>query len=304
MAIDRKDIMSMYGVNTNKEVIINLVSELKAGGNIFAIYNKYLPFLWQTETSLYTVRNKYQEVKEEITNSKIKKSLKAEYLNLFTLDESFFNLLNKSTKINNDEKVQDQQIFSIENYMKTIEKVKKDFLSNDFEKFKFRNGVFLRREDDYIKSQLGAIYLALVTGRRQAEIFITLDITKHGKKVFFDDLLKKREGQETRIEAFLIEDDYKTAKEALNVIRAKYKLSDPKAMNNVKGSINTFIKEYFEDENISYSLIRDMYVKVAIDKLKPQNMADEYFKSLILGHDTGDRSKLSSHYDKTRGVHN
>ena len=69
---------------------------------------------------------------------------------------------------------------------------------------------------------------------------------------FFDDLLKKREGQETRIEAFLIEDDYKTAKEALNTIRANYKLTDPKEMNNIKKSVNTFIKEYLEDENISY----------------------------------------------------
>ena len=302
MAINREDVLSMYASKTNKEVIEKLVNDLKKSSNLIEVYNKYLPFLWHTDTSFYTVRNKYQEVKEEINNTKMKKSLKNDCLSLFTLNEEFFNLLNKSTKINNDEKVKEQQLFSLDNYIKTIQKVKKDFLSNDFEKFKYRNGVFLKRNDEYIKSQLGAIYLALITGRRQAEIFISLDMTKHGKKVFFDDLLKKREGQETRIEAFLIEDDYKTAKEALNTIRANYKLTDPKEMNNIKKSVNTFIKEYLEDENISYSLIRDMYVKVATEKLKPKNMADEYFKSLILGHDTGERSRLGSHYDKTRAV--
>lgn len=302
MAINREDVLSMYASKTNKEVIEKLVNDLKKSSNLIEVYNKYLPFLWHTDTSFYTVRNKYQEVKEELNNTKMKKSLKNDCLSLFTLNEEFFNLLNKSTKINNDEKVKEQQLFSLDNYIKTIQKVKEDFLSNDFEKFKYRNGVFLKRNDEYIKSQLGAIYLALITGRRQAEIFISLDMTKHGKKVFFDDLLKKREGQETRIEAFLIEDDYKTAKEALNTIRANYKLTDPKEMNNIKKSVNTFIKEYLEDENISYSLIRDMYVKVATEKLKPKNMADEYFKSLILGHDTGERSRLGSHYDKTRAV--
>ncbi|MDZ7819806.1 MAG: protelomerase family protein [Aliarcobacter sp.] len=302
MAISREDVLSMYTSKTNKEVIEKLVNDLKKSSNLIEVYNKYLPFLWHTDTSFYTVRNKYQEVKEEINNTKMKKSLKNDCLSLFTLNEEFFNLLNKSTKINNDEKVKEQQLFSLDNYIKTIQKVKEDFLSNDFEKFKYRNSVFLKRNDEYIKSQLGAIYLALITGRRQAEIFISLDISKHGKKVFFDDLLKKREGQETRIEAFLIENDYKTAKEALNTIRANYKLTDPKEMNNIKKSVNTFIKEYLEDENISYSLIRDMYVKVATETLKPKNMADEYFKSLILGHDTGERSRLGSHYDKTRAV--
>lgn len=302
MAINREDVLSMYDSKTNKEVIEKLVNDLMKSSNLTEVYNKYLPFLWHTDTSFYTVRNKYQEVKEGINNSKMKKGLKNNCLSLFTLNEVFFNLLNKSTKINNDEKVKEQQLFSIDNYIKTIKKVKEDFLSNDFEKFKYRNGVFLKRNDEYIKSQLGAIYLALITGRRQAEIFISLDISKHGKKVFFDDLLKKREGQETRIEAFLIENDYKTAKEALNTIRANYKLTEPKEMNNIKKSVNTFIKEYLEDENISYSLIRDMYVKVATEKLKPKNMADEFFKSLILGHDTGERSRLGSHYDKTRGV--
>lgn len=302
MAIKREDLLSMYECKTNKEVIIKMVDEFKKCTNLIEVYNKYLPFLWQTDSSLYTVRNKYQEVKEELNNTRMKKSLKNECLSLLTLNESFFDLLNNKTKINNDEKVQEQQLFSIDNYIETIQKVKKDFLSNDFEKFKFRNGIFLKRSDEYIKSQLGAIYLALVTGRRQAEIFISLDISKHGKVTFFDDLLKKREGQETRIEAYIIDNDYKTIKEALNTIRANYKLTDPKEMNNIKKSVNTFIKEYLEDENISYSLIRDMYVKVATEKLKPKNMADEYFKSLILGHDTGERSRLGSHYDKTRGI--
>lgn len=302
MAVSREEVLKIFDSNNNKEVILKMVKDLKDSVSIIEVYNKYLPFLWQQDTSFYTVRNKYQDVKEELNNTKMKKAKKEELLKLFTLDETFFNLLNKNTKINNDEKVQEQKIFSIDTYLETVERVKKDFLSNDFERFKYRNSVYLKRSDEYIKSQLGAIYLALVTGRRQAEIFISLNISKFGKKVFFDDLLKKREGQETRIEAFLIDEDYQTAKEAINTIRDNYKLQDPKDMNNIKKSVNTFLKEYLNDEEISYSLIRDMYVKVAIETLKPNNMADEYFKALILGHDTGERSRLGSHYDKTRGV--
>ena len=61
MAINREDVLSMYASKTNKEVIEKLVNDLKKSSNLIEVYNKYLPFLWHTDTSFYTVRNKYQE---------------------------------------------------------------------------------------------------------------------------------------------------------------------------------------------------------------------------------------------------
>lgn len=333
-----RSILKIYGASKNSEVYEKMLADFKAkGSDPVTVYNKYLPFLWQTDSSLYTVKNRYQDFKEIVeADGKIGKRIKAEILKIFTLDETFFSLLNKRTKKRNDEKVSDQKTFSIDTYLETMKKIRSDIENKDFEKYKYNeNGVFLRRTDEFVKANLGAAYLAMNTGRRQAEIFVTLDIVKFGKQTFFIDLAKKRDDNE-KVHAVLLDEDYKFSKECLKAVREQYStLKEPKQLNNIKKSVNGFLDDtlgndlgsfyylnknsrvYIKDEDLeqvstdhtisekkglSYSLLRDMYVSVSTKMLKPEGMADEMWKHQVLNHKVSDdRARLGSHYDKTKG---
>lgn len=299
------NILDIYKVDLKKDVFLKAIEDFKNKNNdVCEIHKYYLPFLWEGG-NFNTVKSRYQELKKVIKEAPFRsKARKDEVLKALTLHESFFDLVNVQTKENAKERAGNQTIFSIENYLKQIEDIKKQIKEKDFSPYKTKTvlkqgktvNIPIKRNDDFIKANLGAVYIAMVTGRRKDEIFTTLDVMKFGKNVYYSGLLKKRDEQEERYPAYILDNDYKFLKECLKALREYYPEYND---NNHKGSVNPFIREVLQNEDISYKEIRDMYVSVATETIKPNNMSDEVFKSLILNHKND--INLGTHYDKTRG---
>lgn len=161
-----------------------------------------------------------------------------------------------------------------------------------------------RQEDDYLLANLSAVYFAMATGRRSFEIFKTLDIYKVGKTMFYRGIAKKRDDEEIDFAAYPLDEDYQFLKKCLENIRKYYKVDefDNKRFNQTyQNAWNKFIKNLLKDENISYSLIRDMYANVAIKNLNKDNLDIEIFRKLVLSHQDTMMS-ATDYYRKTKIV--
>ena len=292
------NLIKIYKVEKVEDIYSNILQDLKpTDSNEIEIYNKYLLFFWSTETSLYTVRNKYTKIRELIKKSRFSKARKEKYLEVFKMNESLHTALNEKTIENTKDKLNDKVVFKIDTYFSKMQEIKHLITAKDFKNIRIN-----RQTDEYLLANLSAVYLAMATGRRMWEIAKTLELSKKGKTVFYAGLIKKRD-IEDMYEAFVLDDDYHFLKKCLENVRKYYTLENydnSRFNNNYQKVWNKFVKDILDDKKMSYSIIRDMYTDVAISKLNINGEDEELFRAKVLAHETT-RLSASSHYKKTKG---
>lgn len=286
-------------IETTDEIIEAIVKDLKHKDNdIIEVYNYYLPFFYNSQ-SPFTMKNKYDLVRKSINESSIAKKRKNEILEVFKIHTNIFNYMNILQHEKAKERLNDKKEFSEDSYFENMKYVKNLIENKDFETIRIN-----RQEDDYLLANLSAVYFAMATGRRSFEIFKTLDIYKVGKTMFYRGIAKKRDDEEIDFAAYPLDEDYQFLKKCLENIRKYYKVDefDNKRFNQTyQNAWNKFIKNLLKDENISYSLIRDMYANVAIKNLNKDNLDIEIFRKLVLSHQDTMMS-ATDYYRKTKIV--
>jgi len=311
--------MELYGMSEDELMIETRKKLFHKNADVIEIYNSLLPFLYSAR-SVYTIRNRYNNIRKEIrkADSTISEERKEEYLKIFKLDNILYTYIAKKQDKARDEKTAtiNNETLSIDNYLGGLAKVK-DMIINEnrykniFDELNKQNG----RTTPLIRANISAIYVLLNSGRRTFEVYSTLEIDRikidddYEKTIVYKHLAKKRNSG--YYQAFLIDDDYETMKRAIENIRNYYdeKLNniDSKKFNNsYSKNLNNFIQKFIKNYNIlnineSFTLkdTRDMYLEVAIYKYKNIiPVAPEKLKKLILGHEISYKADSSVNYGK------
>lgn len=286
-------------IETTEEIIETIVKDLKhKDSDLIEVYNYYLPFFFNSQ-SPFTMKNKYDLVRKEISDSSIAKKKKEECLKVFKLHTNIYNYMNVLQNEKAKERLNDKKEFSEDSYFENMKYVKKLIEDKAFDSIRIN-----RQEDDYLLANLSAVYFAMATGRRSFEIFKTLDLYKVGKTMYYRGIAKKRDDEEIDFAAYPLDEDYQFLKKCLENVRKYYKVDefDNKRFNQTyQNAWNKFIKSLLKDENISYSLIRDMYSNVAIKNLNKDNLDNEIFRKLVLSHQDTMMS-ATDYYRKTKLV--
>lgn len=286
-------------IETTDEIVEAIVKDLKhRDSDIIEVYNYYLPFFFNSQ-SPFTMKNKYDLIRKSISDSSIAKKRKEECLRVFKIHTNIYNYMNILQNEKAKERLNDKKEFSEDSYFDNMKYVKNLILDKDFDSIRVN-----RQEDDYLLANLSALYFALATGRRSFEIFKTIEISKIGKTVYYKGIAKKRDDEEIEFTAFPLDEDYHFLKKCLENVRKYYKVDefDNKRFNQTyQNAWNKFIKSLLKDENISYSLIRDMYANVAIKNLNKDNLDIEIFRKLVLSHQDTMMS-ATDYYRKTKIV--
>lgn len=309
--------IELYGMSEEELMIETRKKLFHKDADVIEVYNFLLPFLYSAK-SVYTLRNRYGNVRKEIANSNISESRKKEYLNIFKLDNIFYKYIDKMQDKARDEKRAsiNNKYLSIDNYLSGLAKIK-DMINNEnnykyvFNELLKQNG----RTTPLIRANISAIYVLLNSGRRTFEVFSTLEIDRTKidndaeKTIIYQHLAKKR--NTGNYQAFLIDNDYDSMKKAIRNIRNYYndKLQDidsKKFNNSYSKNLNNFIKKFIKnydilniEENFTLKDTRDMYLEVALYKYKQViPVAPEKLKKLILGHEISYKADSSVSYGK------
>ncbi len=289
---------SLYGSTLTGEIESELIKEIKKAKESIAYYeihSKYIPFFWM-DSSIYTVRDRYTNVRNLIKEVRLSKAKKSLLLNsVFVLDEKFYEVLNNESK-KREAKKEDTKEFSIENYFNTVEKLKSDILNKNF---KVLNG----QTEKSVIANMSMFYLAFVSGRRFYEIIKTLNIIKKGGKVYFDGLAKKRDDEDEK-QGLLLDEDYAFVRKALKYVRSYYgtlvedldsKQINAKYSKNVSRALKRAI-----DQDISFHEIREMYAEVCETKFNKGEIDKDIYKAIVLGHEID--TKSADFYKSTKAT--
>lgn len=266
--------------------------------NIIEMYNYIMPWLWGND-SIFSVKNKYAELRKHIENSTIGKKRKEELLEAFKIHTNTYKYLLSIQNEKAKDRLNNTLEFSEDSYFDNMQKVKSIIENKDFDSI--RNN---RQGNDYLLANLSALYFAMATGRRPWEIFSTIEISKIGKTVYYKGLAKKRDNEEVEFIAFPLEEDYHFLKKCLENVRKYYteKNLDNKQFNQgVQQTWNKFAKNILGDTNVSYSVIRSMYSEIAVKNLNKDNLDKEIFRRLVLSHAETVMS-ATDYYRKTKVV--
>jgi len=274
---------SLYGSTLAGEIESNLIKELrKVKENIgfYEVHSKYIPFFW-LDSSIYTTRDRYTNVRNLIKETRFSKAKKDFILQkVFVLDSKLYDVLADESKKREDSK--EEQEFNIDAYFKTIEKLKSMIENKDF---KVLNG----QTEKSVLANLSMFYLAFVTGRRFYEIIKTLNIIKKGGKIYFDGLAKKRDEKDDIKLGLILDDDYKFVKKALKYVRNYYadlvKDMDSKQINAKYSKNITRALKRAIGYDISFHDIREQYAEIADKKFNKGLIDSDLFKAFVLGHE-------------------
>jgi len=299
MKLEIADIYSEDEILKSEDLLDEVVRKLrKKDCDLFEVYNYILPYLWGSE-SIFTIKNKYGDLKKAIENSSIAAGRKKKFIKAFSIHPNTHLYMNKVAEKNAENRLNNKEEFSVESYIENMKKVKSIIEKKDFDSIRVN-----RQENSYLLANLSALYFCLATGRRPFEIFKSLDLIKVGKTIFYKGLAKKRDSEEIDYKAFPLDDDYQFLKKCLENIRKYYQIDnfDNKKFNQgVQQTWNKFAKYILEDKNISYSKIRSMYSEVALKKLNVDNLDNEMFRKLVLAH-TDIVMSASDYYRKTKAI--
>ena len=264
--------------STIEDMIIKDFKKCKSDEDFYKTYNRYIPFLW-VESSIYTVRDRYSNVKNLVKDSRFSKAKKELLLNnVLVFDEKIYDVLNEASKNREDKK--EVKEFSIDDYFKTIELLKNKIQNKDFQ-------VLNGQTEKSVLANLSMFYLAFVTGRRFYELIKTLNIVKRGGKVYFDGLAKKRDEKDDIKLGFVLDDDYSFVKKALKNIRNYYgdivEDVDSKSINaKYSKNISRALKKYVD---ATFHQIREQYAEVCEEKYNKGMIDKDLFKAFVLGHE-------------------
>jgi len=279
---------SLYETTSVGEIESNLIKELKRAKesiNYFEIHTKYLPFFW-VDSSIYTTRDRYTNVRNLIKEIRLSKTKKALLLNsVFALDERFYEVLNDESRKRESGK-EDTKEFSVDSYFETIEKLKSAIINKDF---KVQNG----QTEKSVIANLSMFYLAFVSGRRFYEIIKTLNIIKKGGKVYFDGLAKKRDDEDEKL-GILLDDDYVFVRKSLKYVRSYYsdlvEELEAKQINSKYSKNITRALKRATNQDISFHEIRERYTEVCEAKFNKGNIDKDIYRAIVLGHEIDTKS--------------
>ncbi len=310
----------LYGTTLAKEIHENIIYDLKNNKTcISAIYNKYIPFLWQpSKSKITTVRNRYSKLRLTIEENPILSiKRKKEALEVFKIDSNLTIYINNTSDSRAKEVINNKVEFSIKGYKEVLNYVKESILSNSFDRLRIvtirdkQTGkdklVSSGRKEDYILAQYSAVYLAYCTGRRPYEIAKTLKVSKYGTTTYFQNLAKKGDSNK-KFKAYFIDNDYQFIKKCVKIVKewanldnlSNTQFNDGKA-KTLRTNMKIILSDFKEWENIDYKTIRDLYSDVAINMYIREKEDEELLRLNVLAHEP---RKLSAtdRYRKTKGV--
>lgn len=266
--------------------------------DVVEMYNYIMPWLWGND-SIFTVKNKYAELRDYIEKSTIAKKRKEQLLEVFKIHSNTYRYLLAVQNEKAKDRLNNALEFSEDSYFDNMKKVKSIIENKDFDTIRVN-----RQENDYLLANLSALFFAMATGRRPWEIFKTVEISKVGKIVYYKGLAKKRDDIELEFIAFPLEEDYHFLKKCLENVRKYYEgkdIDNKKFNQGIQQTWNKFAKYILGDEKVSYSVIRSMYSEIAVKNLNKDNLDKEIFRRLVLSHAETVMS-ATDYYRKTKLV--
>lgn len=169
-------------------------------------------------------------------------------------------------------------------------------------------GTSLIHENSYMKVSLG---IAILTGRREAEVLKTGIFTPHKNRKFevlFEGQLKTK-GEEREAYPIPTLIDAKTIINAMGRLREltanKRGEKDFQYLTNdqlnkvVSKDLGLYVKQIFGEllgEGCKVHSLRKAYSAICLSKFKPVGMADNLYLSKILGHGEGDTTTANTYH--------
>ncbi len=273
-----KEIYGTDASSTIEDMMIKELKKCKSNECFFEIHNKYIPFFW-AESSVYTVRDRYTNIRNLVKDSRFSKAKKELLLNnVFKLDDKFYDVLNSASRERESKK--EIKEFSIDEYLNTMQMLKNKILNKDF---KVLNG----QTEKGVLANLSMFYLAFSTGRRFYELIKTLNIVKKGGKIYFQGLAKKKDEEDEEKLGFVLDEDYAFVRKALKNVRNYYA---PLVENMTSKDINAkysknitrALKKYTP---LTFHQIREQYAEVCEEKFNKGQIDKDLFKAFCLGHE-------------------
>ncbi len=281
-------VKDIYGTNRTNEIHKLFKQDIKSARSkedAMRVALDYMPYIWLGR-SANTVVNKYTEMQnlcDEIGK-------KGEWVKpVFGYPEKLITARNKRNQKSVIERMANKDIIDKDRYIKTYNEIKRILKENDFE-------VARNQKPEDVRAYYLAVLVAMATGRRITEILKTFSMTKHGTKLMFHGLLKKRGLPESK-EGFLILDDYKTVNKYLKELRATLdteKLTSREVGQKYTGKFNNFLStKVFPGADISFKDLRAIYANLAWDEYDGDLEKEQFFQT-VLGHEAN--ISAAAHY--------
>jgi len=271
-------ISDIYGSNRKEKIHQLFKKDLKSAkskDDAISVALDYMPYIYLGR-SANTVVNKYTEM-QNLCNQLGKKGQWVKHI--FNYPPKLINARNQNNQKTLIERLSSKGEIDKDRYIKTYKEIKRILKEKDFE-------IGRNQTENDIRAYYLSILVAMATGRRITEILKTFSMTKHGKKLTFHGLLKKRGNPESK-EGYLILDDYKTVNSYLKELRKTLNtenLSVREVSQKFTGKFNNFLKKIFPDLDISFKDLRTIYANIAWDDYQGDLDKDVFFQK-ILGHE-------------------
>lgn len=289
---------AVYGVTTPKQIEKQFFDALDGANSTKDIEKtvcEYIPYCWIGGRTVGTTSVYYANMRNII-----KKIGNENYrdlaLSLFLPPKGFYEMVQSGITENKKEAIRDRNTFNPKFINELLAKLKTKILSDDFSD-KPRQTDEAREKAYYYYS-----YLTVATGRRQTEILKTLEIKKAKKGFEFDGLLKKRESDESKIEAFALDDDFsfltKLVKYVQEHIDAK-SFTEKEINSKFNNPFNNALKR-ITGTNFTAKEWRDIYAEMMWymnDAKTKSNIDKRDYKAKILGHENDGKLSATEHYD-------
>jgi len=284
----------IYGTSSAKEITEmyrDNIRRCRSKADVYAVAIEYLPYIWYERAAKTTVSKYY-----DLMNVSKELGRKGEWaLEVLQPPKNFLVAINKQDHVqvvNNLQKRKEvDMVFFEEMFQLITEKLEhKDFYEEAYN----------NQTPELIEAYYKFVFLTMATGRRPVELLKTMSVTKHGKKITFHGLVKKRELEDAVLEhATIIFTDYKTVKKYLSELRAFFvdakDMSHKDINNSYSGKTNAFLKKLFDDDSLSFKTIRAMYAAIAFEQSDKKLPEDKFFQR-VLGHK--EAKTAADHYRK------
>ncbi len=207
---DAEALLELYGTRNLADLAEMFGKEVrKKNANVDEVISRFMPALWLGQ-SIATVAVRYSTFRGTLKGTRNKNANEA--LKKLIFPKEATELINAASNKKAKEK-KHSEIYDHKMVMDLIQKLHNMIETGDFPRP--NSG---RQKPEAIEVYHLAAYVALTTGRRFTEVLKTLELSKHGKNVKFDGLIKKPEDEDELENAYLL-DDYKTVKKALKRLR-------------------------------------------------------------------------------------
>ena len=294
IAKERAEIFtSIYGVSRMNEILELFRDDYKSAKNrslekVQNLYKKYsyaIFFMYSPSS----IRNNLVKFKNIIKKEGGK--YQANAIEAFTIDSIYTPLKKKDEETKRELKKEvregsaDSQNIDPATIVNQIKELRKTITTKSYT-------VAKNQKEEQVRAYFILALLGLATGRRFTEILKTLKMSKRGKKIFFDGLLK---GNDKKIEGHIIELSYKEAQGYLKELRKFINTDLTENQINAKYSrvFNTAIQRILGNDKAKVKDLRHNYAIAGSQLFKQENETIEDTITRILGHKEAFTSALN-----------